>query len=196
MKSHIFNSSVLNSKKGITLIEVLIAIVVLSIGVLGIAILQYMAIGGNSFSREMQIAINLGQGFLEIARSTPFRDASKNINPIFQEGKHPTTVDIAFNPVLQNPIGSGEPNYEPMTRSGGTVFTRIWWVENNCRDLTINDPAPDMPLCEPSPTATCTAGASMNNLSAISVRVCWIDKNGGNHSVTLDGIKWDETATP
>ncbi|NWF51895.1 MAG: prepilin-type N-terminal cleavage/methylation domain-containing protein [Nitrospirae bacterium] len=196
MKYFKYDFLILENKTGITLIEVLIAIVILTIGILGIAILQYMAIGGNAFGREMQIATNLAQGFLEITRSTTFRDASKNINPIFQEGKHPTQLDIAFNPVLQNPAGSGEPNYESRTRSGGTIFTRIWWVVNNCRDLTIDDPDPDTPVCNPPPTANCVSGASMDNISAISVRVCWVDKNGGNHSVTLNGIKWDETATP
>ncbi|MGB9716417.1 MAG: type IV pilus modification PilV family protein [Thermodesulfovibrionales bacterium] len=184
------------NKSGITLIEVLIAIVILTIGILGVAILQYMAIGGNAFGREMQIATSLGQGFLEIMRSTPFRDASNNISPIFQEGNHPTMLDISFNPALKNPAGSGDPNYESTTRSGGTVFTRIWWVVNNCRDLIINDPDPDLPLCEPSPPATCAKDATLDNVSAISVRVCWIDKDGGRHSVTLNGIKWDETATP
>jgi len=196
MKYLKYNFLIPHNKSGITLIEVLIAIVILTIGILGVAILQYIAIGGNAFGREMQIATNLGQGLLEIIRSTPFRDASKNINPIFQEGNHPTALDIAFNPALQNPAGSGEPNYESLTRSGGTVFTRIWWVVNNCRDLTIDDPDPDIPVCNPPPSAKCVSGASMGNISAVSVRVCWIDKNGGNHSVTLNGIKWDETATP
>jgi len=184
------------NKKGLTLIEVLIAIVILAVGLLGVAVLQYMAIGGNAFGREMQIATKLGQELLEVTRSTSFRDASGNINNIFQAGNHPTALDIAFNPILQNPAGSGDFNYEPVTRSGGNAFTRIWWVANNCRNLTINDPDPNIPDCNPVPPVACVGGASMDNISAISVRVCWVDKSGDNHSVTLNGIKWDETATP
>lgn len=183
----------LTNKKGLTLIEVLIAIVILTIGLLGVAILQYMAIGGNAFGREMQIATKLGQELLEVTRSTSFRNTAGNINSIFQAGSHPTALD---SPILQNPAGSGDPNYEPITRSGGITFNRIWWVMNNCRNLNINDPNPNSPVCNPIPPAACAGGALINNVSAVAVRVCWVDKNGGNHSVTLNGIKWDETATP
>lgn len=196
MKLPIHYSSIFTNKKGLTLIEVLIAIVILAIGLLGVAVLQYIAIGGNAFGREMQIATKLGQELLEVTRSTSFRNASGNINSIFQAGNHPTPSDIAFNPLLQNPAGSGDPNYEPVTRAGGTTFTRIWWVVNNCRNLTINDPNPNIPVCNPVPPVACAGGALMDNISAISVRVCWVDKNGGNHSVTLNGVKWDATATP
>jgi prepilin-type N-terminal cleavage/methylation domain-containing protein len=189
-------SIIFSNKKGLTLIEVLIAIVILAIGLLGVAVLQYMAIGGNAFGREMQIATKLGQELLEVTRSISFRDSSGNINSIFLSGNHPTALDIAFNPILQNPAGSGDFNYEPVTRSGGTAFNRIWWVANNCRNLTINDPVPNIAVCNPVPTVACVDGASMDNISAISVRVCWVDKNGDNHSVTLNRIKWDETATP
>ena len=196
MKFSLLYSLIFTNKKGVTLIEVLIAIVILTIGLLGVAVLQYMAIGGNAFGREMQIATKLGQELLEVTRSTSFRNASGNINSVFQAGNHPTALDIALNSTFQNPAGSGDPNYEPVTRGGGTTFTRIWWVVNNCRNLTINDPDPNIPVCNPVPSVACTGGASIDNVSAISVRVCWVDKNGGNHSVMLNGIKWDETATP
>jgi prepilin-type N-terminal cleavage/methylation domain-containing protein len=188
--------TIIRNKKGLTLVEVLIAIVILAIGLLGVAMLQYMAIGGNAFGREMQLATKLGQEFLEVTRSTPFRDATGNINSIFQEGNHPNAFDVAFDPSLQNPAGSGDPSYDSITRAGGMTFTRVWWVLNNCRNITINDPDPNKPVCNPVPPAACTGGSQMNNISAIAVRVCWIDQQGGNHSVTLNGVKWDETATP
>jgi prepilin-type N-terminal cleavage/methylation domain-containing protein len=196
MKLTLNYSLIFFNKKGLTLIEVLIVIVILTIGLLGVAGLQYMAVGGNTFGREMQIATKLGQELLEVTHSISFRDASGNINSIFQAGNHPTTLDIASNPILQNPAGSGDFNYEPVTRSGGTAFTRIWWIANNCRNLTINDTDPNIPVCNPVPPVACVGGASMDNISAISVRVCWVDKNGKDRSVTLNGIKWDETATP
>jgi Tfp pilus assembly protein PilV len=189
--------AICNSQIGVTLIEVLVAIVILIIGLLGVAILQYMAIGGNAFGREMQLATKLGQEFLEVTRSTPFRDGAGSINSIFQAGYHPNTFDVAFDPSLQNPAGSGDPSYDAITRAGGVTFTRVWWVVNNCRNITINEPDPNnIPLCNPAPPAACAGDAAMDSISAIAVRVCWIDKQGGNHSVTLNGVKWDETATP
>jgi prepilin-type N-terminal cleavage/methylation domain-containing protein len=185
-----------NSRTGVTLIEVLVAIVILAIGLLGVAIMQYMAIGGNAFGREMQLATELGQEFLEITRSTPFRDGAGNINSIFKTGNHPTTADVAFDPSLRNPAGSGDPSYDAITRAGGVTFTRVWWIMNNCSNIIINDPDPNIPVCNPVPPAACAGGSQMNNVSAIAVRACWTDKQGGNHSVTLNGVKWDETATP
>jgi len=63
-----------------------------------------------------------------------------------------------------------------------------------CRNARLNDPNPDVFLCSPVPPAVCSD--SMSDMSATLVRVCWIDKYGGNHSVTLSGLKWNETATP
>jgi len=179
-------------EKGLTLIEVMVAIVVLAIGLIGVALMQYMAVAGNSFGREMQIATELGQELLEKVKSNPVRNTLGNVNNIFQTGSHPTAADIAVDATLQNPVGSGEPNYDPVTRAGGINFTRVWWVVDTCRNINValnpNDP------CNTGSAVTCPD--AMTNMRAVAVRVCWVDKNGGNHSVTLNGVKWDETATP
>lgn len=158
----LFNDKSFTDNKGFTLIEVLVAIVVLTVGLLGVAIMQYMAIGGNAFGREMQIATTLGQERLEIIKSTPY-----------------ASVDS----------GNDSPSSTDPSRFGGLTFTRFWWVSNNCRNMNVT-----------LPSSPCTGGAScldsLTNVKAITVRVCWVDKNGGNHSATLSGVKWDETATP
>ncbi|NOZ24892.1 MAG: type IV pilus modification protein PilV [Nitrospirae bacterium] len=185
--------SPIRDKEGVSLIEVLLAIVILTVGISSVAMMQYMAVAGNAFGRETQIASELGQELLERMRSTPVRDDSGAVNIIFSSGAHPTPDDDAL---LQNPVGSGDPDYDPVTRAGGVTFTRIWWVEDDCRSVLINDPSPNELLCTPVPASTCAAGAGMNNVKAVAVRVCWTGKNGSNHSITLNGVKWDETATP
>jgi len=185
--------SPVTNEEGVSLIEVLLAIVILTVGLMSVAMMQYMAVAGNAFGRETQIASELGQELLERMRSTPVRDSTGAVNTIFAAGPHPTPDDDA---ILQNPVGSGDADYDPVTRAGGTDFTRIWWIEDDCRSLVINDPVPNTLLCTPVPPSACASGAVMNNVKAIAVRVCWTDKNGGNHSVTLNGVKWDETATP
>ncbi len=186
-------SSPVKNKKGVTLIEVLVAIVILAVGLTSVAMMQYMAVSGNALGRETQIASELGQDLLERMRSTPVRNDTGTVNSIFVAYTHPTEED---NTTLQNPVGSGDADYDPVTRAGGMTFTRIWWVEDDCRSVVINDPNPNALVCTPAPPGACAGGAAMNNVKAIAVRVCWTDKNGGNHSVTLNGVKWDETATP
>jgi len=55
----------LQTKKGFTLIEVLVAMLVLAIGLLGLATLATTVINGNAFSNEMTTATTLAQEKLE-----------------------------------------------------------------------------------------------------------------------------------
>ena len=57
--------------KGFTLLEVMIAMVILAIGLLGLATMQIMAIKGNSFGQQMTVASTFAQNQLEqMRRST------------------------------------------------------------------------------------------------------------------------------
>lgn len=60
--------------KGFTLIEVLIAITILSIGILGIAGLAGTAIRSSSYSRALTQATNLGQDRIEALMSIDFKN--------------------------------------------------------------------------------------------------------------------------
>jgi type IV pilus assembly protein PilV len=157
------------SQAGVSLVEVLVAIVVLSIGLLGVAMMQYMAIGGNAFGREMQIATELGQELLEQTKSTSYSDAS------LTDGFHSESLTSTDT-----------------SRFGGLTFNRVWWVKDNCRNhnvaLTPTDP------CNSGSTSTCVDAQS--NMKTTVVRVCWTDKNGGKHSATLNGVRWNEASTP
>lgn len=161
-----FNSSLIRNSKGLTLIEILIAVVILSIGLLGVALMQYMAVAGNAYGREMQIATELAQEQLEIFKTTDY-----------------VSVITGNDPPLTDP--------EP-SRFGGNTFTRVWWVADNCRNIGValdpNNP------CNVGSATNCTA--AMNDTKAIAVRVCWVDQYGGNHSVTINGVKWNEEAIP
>ena len=60
----------MKDSRGFTLMEVMIALVILSIGLLGLAGLQVMAIKGNSFGQQMTVASTMAQNQLEALRES------------------------------------------------------------------------------------------------------------------------------
>lgn len=145
--------------QGFTLIEVMIALTVLLIGMLGVMGMQYYAIAGNASSRELRIATTLSTEIIEQLRGTPY-----------------------------NNMGNGT-DAPPVSTSatGGITFTRTWWVINNCSELAPNGNlcAPgNVPFCLTTPGATPTT-----NVSALRARTCWTDKDGGTHAATMNGTR-------
>lgn len=61
-------------ENGFTLIEVLIALFVLTIGILGMMVMQTTAIQGNARASSLTIASTLAGDQVEILRNTPFDD--------------------------------------------------------------------------------------------------------------------------
>jgi len=156
-------------QNGFTLVEVLVALVVLISGMLGVMGMQYMSVQGNATSRNMRVATNLGQMQMEMLQATPFNNLAQGND----------------SPVLDN------------STSGGVVFQRIWWVQPNCSVLAlgIND-ANDNPAdpCNPALLGTdiCVVDpdpAAAAPVSAIRVRTCWTDRFGNAHSVTFNDAK-------
>jgi len=152
-------------QKGFTLIEMMITLVILLIGMLGVISMQYYAIGGNVFGREMRIATGLCQQVVEQIKFTPY-----------------------------NNLASGTDNIQAdTTLTAGVNFTRTWWVVNDCVALSLtNDDDSCNPalsaVCNVDPD-----GALNVAVSAVRVRTCWTDpKTGVTHSVTLDTARWDE----
>jgi prepilin-type N-terminal cleavage/methylation domain-containing protein len=95
----------LKNKQGFTMVEFLIAAVILSFGLLALINLQLTAIRGNSDSKEMTRAIFLAENKMEQLKNTPFSSLANG-----------TTQD------LNNPInGQGQ--------SGG-IFNRSWTVQS------------------------------------------------------------------
>ena len=76
-----------NNKKGFTLIELMVAMVVLAFGILGFMFLQTRSIKGRVFSREMNRAITIAQQHMEILMGTDFDDS------LLDMGNHPTATE-------------------------------------------------------------------------------------------------------
>jgi type IV pilus assembly protein PilV len=62
------------NQKGFSLIEIMIALIILAVGLLGIAGLQITSIKGNSFSSYVTQASILAQNKLENLRNLPYED--------------------------------------------------------------------------------------------------------------------------
>jgi prepilin-type N-terminal cleavage/methylation domain-containing protein len=64
------------SSMGFTLIEVMIALVILAVGLLALMTMQIVSIRANAFSSEMTYSTMLAQQQLETLRNLPFTDAN------------------------------------------------------------------------------------------------------------------------
>lgn len=97
-----------NSDNGFTLLEVLIAIVILSVGLLGMASLTVGIINGNKFSNDLTTATTLAQDKMEDMRRLGYSGTSattttttENYNSITgYEAYKRVTVTTVDNPVV------------------------------------------------------------------------------------------------
>ncbi len=71
-------SNGLGNSKGLTLIEVLVAVIFLAIGLLAIARLQMTSVGGTAFSHHLTQATYLAQDGMEVLKNLPFESAQLN----------------------------------------------------------------------------------------------------------------------
>lgn len=155
---------VLNHQKGLTLVEVLVATTILTIGLLGVALMQVMSITGNTFSKEMEVATQLSQDMIERLKGMPYDDNA------LHGGAHPTQIDVGNGLA---PAPSGDPNNVIDERgqwgagSGLRLYTRTWDVDDN---------------------------SPVQGMKTITVTVSWVDKDRQamglpNPHITIQGIK-------
>ena len=74
MKDKIKRCRMVEKNGGFTLLEVMIALVIMAVGLLGLAALQLVAVKSNAFSSEMTYATMLVQQHAEVLKSLPFTD--------------------------------------------------------------------------------------------------------------------------
>ncbi|MBI4683258.1 MAG: prepilin-type N-terminal cleavage/methylation domain-containing protein [Nitrospirae bacterium] len=157
----------MKGKEGFTLVEVMIAMVVLLLGMLGVMGMQYFAISGNTASRELRTGTNLSAEILEEIKGTPYANLASGTNL-------PATGQAISGAM--------------------TGLARAWWVVPNCVALGANGntcAAIPAPACAANPDA-----AVVSPVSAIRTRTCWTDTDGTIHSVELDTLRWDENVIP
>jgi type IV pilus assembly protein PilV len=90
--------------EGFTLIEVMIALVVMSIGLTALAAVQISAIRGNAFSKRMTTAVSIADEKMEQIKSRPYVDiASESSIQITQSNMNfASQVTVANDSPLPN----------------------------------------------------------------------------------------------
>jgi len=97
-----------DNQSGFTLLEVLIAISILTVGLLGVAQMQIMGIKGNYFSGNTTAALTLAEEKMEDLLGKSYTDAE------LTNGNHPDA---------NNPIDE--------TGQAGGIYSRMWIVTDN-----------------------------------------------------------------
>ena len=179
-----FKFLILNSRKdGFTLIEVLVSLTVLIIGLLGVALMQVVSISGNTFSKEMAVATELGQDMLETLRASTYTATVEDpalAGSVSPGIDHPTAADVAngLSPAVDTdgvPCDSttnlvDERGLWPAiattlgTTSGPLLYTRTWSVTDD--GLGVG-----------------------TNMKTITVTVCWKEKGTTERLVTISAVK-------
>lgn len=112
------NASTIKNKRGFTLVEFLVATVILSVGLLALINLQVTSIWGNQNSKEMTRALFLAEKKMEELKNTPFSSL---------------------------PLGTTQDPNNPMNGLGqsGGIFNRSWTIQNYTgsnfmKEITVN----------------------------------------------------------
>jgi type IV pilus assembly protein PilV len=96
----------LKSESGVTLIEILIAVTILAIGLLGVAGLQVTAIKGNSHGNTISQATAIAEEQVEIIRNMDYSEVTFDPNPFVENNVDGTiytrTTEVEDNTPLND----------------------------------------------------------------------------------------------
>ncbi len=108
----------LKKQNGFSLLEVLIALVILAIGLLAVAQMQITAIKGNAYGSGMTNASSLASNTLERLMALPYTNAA--LTPTGAPPDAPLTTGSTLDPLVAVEGGVNNEGY-----------TRVYWVEDD-----------------------------------------------------------------
>jgi len=114
------------SKKGFSLLELLIALVILAVGLLGVAGMQVTSISGNAFSNNVTIATGLAQSRIEELKKLPNSDAALSAGD-HDEGLLPGTA-----------IFSRSTNVNDLSPEVKQVTVTVRWTDKTQHTTTLS----------------------------------------------------------
>jgi prepilin-type N-terminal cleavage/methylation domain-containing protein len=113
-------------QKGFTLIEVVAGLIILAIGLLGIATMQITSTRGSYFSRNVTQATIFAQDKLEVLKNLPYNDSQLS-NGLHHEGTIPGTL---FSRVVHIVEDAGN--------SMKTITVTIQWTDRGNHNLSFS----------------------------------------------------------
>lgn len=158
----------LKNNKGFTLLELLIALAVLAIGLLGIAGMMISAIQGNAFGGKMSMAENLASQRLEFFKNLGYGSITREIG----------LAGCAFGTSGASTCGAGTAteNYGEVD-CGNATYSRFI-RETTMQFLNYADPN------NPTPAENCALEDS-GNPKLITVTVQWVDSTNTTRTVRM-----------
>ena len=162
--------------RGFTLIEVLVAIVVLSFGVLGVVGMQVAALQSNREARNQSVAVALGRELGDMMRSNKDIALLTAANPYLIDfsGTLPTTTSNCFTGACATTTAVAEFNVREW-------LTRVNAALPGARVVVCYDAAP-YDTTTGRPQWGCTAGTG----APAVVKIGWTQKKLNSSETTLD----------
>jgi len=115
------------SQKGFTLMEVMVAIVVLSIGIFAVGTMQIRAMRANQYARELTEAVTLAQKQIEEMMFWDYDDARLTDG----DGVDAGTAGLGNNPDDRDPAKQKEPDERhpnnPIRQEGVAQTYNLYW---------------------------------------------------------------------
>jgi type IV pilus modification protein PilV len=166
------NALTRNRARGFSLIEVLIAVIVLSFGLLALAALQARLIQSSSEAKAQSVALALAKDKIEELRA--YRTLAPTTNCTANPDSYRCIDSSATPETLADTSGS----------LGGVNFTRSWTVRRYAVTTTGTN---FTQLATANNTSALPAGYVQNNeFKTIDVRVSWTDAQGQTRTVAME----------
>ncbi|MFW5450455.1 MAG: prepilin-type N-terminal cleavage/methylation domain-containing protein, partial [Methylophagaceae bacterium] len=165
-----------NKNRGFSLIEVMVALLVLALGILGISKLQGTLIKNSSDANQRSVAMTLAQKKVDDLKSFVHLDADLDNDP--------STPDATWDPT--DPLD--EQSYAFIAdNAGGTITSGNMTVGNYAYALSWE--ASPYFYASSGVNPTSTAGASIvSQFKQVEVTVAWNDETGTAQSVVLETV--------
>jgi len=162
------------NKKGFSLIEVMIALVVLAVGILGISKLQGTLIRNSSDANQRTVAVSVAQQKIDDLRSFVNLNVGTNSDAI-PDTWVPGIADslLAFDHIADD--------------AGGTIEATAMSVGNYAYTLDW-DVVDYYYTGSPSVATTPVPGGTRTDFKRITINVAWTDEQGDDQSISLNTV--------
>jgi type IV pilus modification protein PilV len=171
---------------GFTIVEVMVAMVVLAIGLLGMAGMTLMVIKGGTDASRMTYGTNLASDKLEGLKDIAWANLGTAATCAPTDATA-TSMGCSGNTILTEP----DLNQEGKTTATGTgpfPFTRRWVV---CQPLTqaASDSSDQCTATARPPELACLNGEVQDKQKKIKMLIFWRDKTGRCHFLTMSTVQ-------